>query len=69
MIDVNPYTSLIAAITQKKINKMLTEFASKNAISLEELNQLPNMSIYFKLGSSEEDMQKYRQNLLEMNQK
>lgn len=33
-------------------------------MSIDQLQPLPNLSLYFKLGSSEEDMVKFRQSLL-----
>ncbi|CAL5998627.1 Intraflagellar_transport protein 122 [Hexamita inflata] len=69
LLDIGPFTSLIGAITQKLINKLLTEFSQKSGVSLSELNPLPNLSLYFKLGSSEEDMKKFRSELLENSKK
>lgn len=64
LLEIGPFTSLIGAITQREIATLLKEYSQQKAVSLKELKPLPNLALYFKLGSSEEEMSKYRSEIL-----
>lgn len=64
MIKIGPYTTLIGEITQRLINQLLSEYSRKNNISITELKPLPNLALYFKLGTSDEEIKNMRQEML-----